>query len=949
MDIWIKGARVHNLKNVDVRISKGKMTVITGLSGSGKSSLAFDTLYAEGQRRYVESLSSYARQFLGRLDKPDVDSIDGISPAIAIEQRTAAGGIRSTVGTRTEVHDYLRMLFARVGRTFSPVSGEEVKRDRTDDVVNRLLALPEGTRFLLVAPVVAREDRTLRRQLEVYVQQGFSRMRAGGAVWTLAEALESGTEGAVTLQGSAEALDWQDVQLVVDRLAVQGDDAFRSRCADSVETALFEGAGACEAILVDSGESLAFSTRFERDGMRFTEPTPDFFAFNNPVGACPRCEGFGQILGIDPDLVIPDPRLSLYAGAIAPWRSDQHAQWNERLCLAGPRNGISIHTPWQDLTEEQQDQVWSGSKEFKGIHDFFDALEAKGYKIQNRVLMSRYRGRTTCTECKGARLHPDTRNVLIGGTSLPYLLMAPISEVLAWVDGVQLTPSERQVADRLLQEIRSRLGYIASVGLDYLTLNRPSNTLSGGESQRIALSTCLGSSLVGSTYILDEPSIGLHPHDTQRLIRVLHGLRDLGNTVVVVEHDEDILAAADHVVDMGPLAGVHGGEVVFSGSLADCAQLPESHPSLTAAYLSGRKRIPLPARQRPMKDALHLRGARANNLRGVDVDVPLHALTVVSGVSGSGKSTLVNDVFLPLVRAHLEGLQAPAGKGTLAGDWGDLTSVESVDQNPLGKNSRSNPVTYVKAFDDIRALFASTPMAQARGYKAGHFSFNVPGGRCDQCEGEGEVTIGMQFMADIRLTCNACKGKRFHSDVLEVKWCDRNIADVLAMTVDEALAFFGSEEATPGRSKRPSALGKIEEKLQPLSDVGLGYLALGQGSHTLSGGEAQRIKLATFLSKGARNGSTLFLFDEPTTGLHVHDVRRLLQAFDALIDQGHTLVVIEHHLDVLAHADHLIEMGPGGGKAGGTCTYRGTPRGIVGEAASVTAPHLASKFAPTAS
>ena len=944
MEIRIKGARVHNLKNVDAAIPKGKMTVITGLSGSGKSSLAFDTLYAEGQRRYVESLSSYARQFLGRLDKPDVDSIDGISPAIAIEQRTSSGGPRSTVGTRTEVHDHLRMLFARIGRTFSPLSGEEVKRDRPDDIVKRLMALPDRTRFLLVAPVLPREDRSLCRQLEVYAQQGFSRIQIGEDVLNIADVLAHSPEDEVRVSGRSEGVDWREVLLVVDRLAVESGDAFRGRCADSVETALFEGGGACAALLVGSGERLDFSTRFERDGRSFTEPTPDFFAFNSPVGACPRCEGFGQILGIDPELVIPDARLSLYEGAIAPWRSEQHARWNDQLCLAAAREGLSIHKPWQDLTEEQRDLVWSGGKGFKGIHAFFDHLEAKGYKIQNRVLMSRYRGRTACTACKGARLHPDARNVLVGGRSLPDLLMAPISEVLGWARRLDLSPADAKVAARLLEEIQSRLGYVADVGLDYLTLNRPSNTLSGGESQRIALSTCLGSSLVGSTYILDEPSIGLHPHDTQRLIAVLHGLRDLGNTVVVVEHDEDILAAADHVIDMGPLAGTHGGEVVFSGTLEACAALPADHASLTAAYLSQRKRIPLPECPRPLKDVLQLRSARANNLKGVDVDIPLHALTVVAGVSGSGKSTLINEVFTPLVRAELEGLQPPSARGTLSGEWGNLNSLESVDQNPLGKNSRSNPVTYVKAFDDIRALFASTTMAQARGYKAGHFSFNVPGGRCDQCDGEGEVTIGMQFMADIRLTCDACKGLRFKSDVLEVKWRNRHIADVLAMTVDEAIGFFSEND--PTSKKRPASLTKVVEKLQPLSDVGLGYLALGQGSHTLSGGEAQRIKLATFLSKGSRNGSTLFVFDEPTTGLHVHDVQRLLDAFDALIDQGHTLVVIEHHLDVLAHADHLIDMGPGGGAMGGQCVFQGPPEGALHATGSVPGPHLHSTIAP---
>jgi excinuclease ABC subunit A len=926
MKIDIHGARVHNLKDVSVSIPKEKLTVVTGLSGSGKSSLAFDTLYAEGQRRYVESLSSYARQFLGRLEKPDVDRIDGLSPAVAIEQRSAAGGPRSTVGTRTEILDHLRMLFARVGETRSPVSGEVVRKDRTADVVDVILT-SAADRLMVVAPLQARADRSAEDHLRVLQQQGYSR------VWT--------TDGAVRIEDvKPEAV----LGLVIDRFSPASAQEDPGRVADSVETAFFEGGGRCELWSAgDEGEPTCreFNDRFERDGILFPEPSPDMFNFNSPVGACSTCEGYGHVLGIDPDKVIPDPTKSLYDGAVAPWRGERTGRWRDRLVMGAAAAGLSVHVPWHELTEEQRDLVWEGCAHFKGIHAFFATLEAKSYKIQNRVMISRYRGRTLCGTCKGTRLGKDTHNVFIGDITLPRFLALPVEEALSTLRGWTFDEANAKVADRLLWEVETRLQTLVDLGLGYLTLMRSSPTLSGGESQRIALSSCVGSALVGSTYVLDEPSIGLHPEDTAQLIGVLHRLRNQGNTVVVVEHDDDIVTAADHVVDMGPHAGSFGGEVVFSGSHLELEALDDAHPSLTAAYRTGRQAIAVPSQRRPVRDKLVLRDARANNLQGFDASLPLRSLVAVSGVSGSGKSTLITQLLVPAIQAELDGFGGnPKGFAALEGDLRTLEHLEFVDQNPIGKSSRSNPVTYVKAFDEIRTLLADTSHAKARGLKPSHFSFNISGGRCETCEGEGYVTVGMQFMADLKLLCDDCHGKRFQDHVLEVTYQGKNVHDILTMTVDDALLFFAPE---PGR--KPSAtIRRLLAKLQPLQDVGLGYVALGQGSNTLSGGEAQRIKLAAFLARGDRQGHTLFVFDEPTTGLHVHDVAKLLESFDALLQQGHSVVVIEHHLDVLKCADWILDLGPGGGKHGGTLVHAGTPESLAQNVHSVTGKHLKPKL-----
>ena len=926
MKIDIHGARVHNLKDVSVSIPKEKLTVVTGLSGSGKSSLAFDTLYAEGQRRYVESLSSYARQFLGRLEKPDVDRIDGLSPAVAIEQRSAAGGPRSTVGTRTEILDHLRMLFARVGETRSPVSGEVVRKDRTADVVDAILTSAAG-RLMVVAPLQVRADRSAEDHLRVLQQQGYSR------VWT--------TDGAVRLEDvKPEAV----LGLVIDRFSPASAQEDPGRVADSVETAFFEGGGRCQLWSAgDNGEPTCreFNDRFERDGILFPEPSPDMFNFNSPVGACSTCEGYGHVLGIDPDKVIPDPTKSLYDGAVAPWRGERTGRWRDRLVMGASEAGLPVHVPWHELTEEQRNMVWEGCAHFKGIHAFFATLEAKSYKIQNRVMISRYRGRTLCGTCKGTRLGKDTHNVFIGDITLPRLLALPVEEALSTLRKWTFDESNAKVADRLLWEVETRLQTLVDLGLGYLTLMRSSPTLSGGESQRIALSSCVGSALVGSTYVLDEPSIGLHPEDTAQLIGVLHRLRNQGNTVVVVEHDDDIVTAADHVVDMGPHAGSFGGEVVFSGSHLELEALDDAHPSLTAAYRTGRQAIAVPSQRRPVRDKLVLRDVRANNLQGFDATIPLRSLVAVSGVSGSGKSTLITQLLVPAIQAELDGFGGnPKGFAALEGDLRTLEHLEFVDQNPIGKSSRSNPVTYVKAFDEVRSLLADTSHAKARGLKPSHFSFNISGGRCETCEGEGCVTVGMQFMADLKLLCDDCHGKRFQDHVLEVTYQGKNVHDILTMTVDDALLFFAPE---PGR--KPSAtIRRLLAKLQPLQDVGLGYVALGQGSNTLSGGEAQRIKLAAFLARGDRQGHTLFVFDEPTTGLHVHDVAKLLESFDALLQQGHSVVVIEHHLDVLKCADWILDLGPGGGKHGGTLVHAGTPESLAQNVHSVTGKHLKPKL-----
>ena len=930
--IRIRGARVHNLQNVDVDLPLRALTVVTGLSGSGKSSLAFDTLYAEGQRRYVESLSAYVRQFAGRLEKPDVDRIDNLTPAIAVEQKVASRSSRSTVGTVTEVHDHLKLLWARIGRTYSPVSGEEVRKDTVTDVVRAASHRASGERFMVCAPVRVPEDRSLKDQLEIWQQQGFARLLLDGQPTTIPEMIER-----IAADQDPEGV----LHLVIDRLARPEDaelEEFEQRLADSVDTAFYEGHGASELhwVGVDGTEVQAFSDRFELDGMAFELPSPDLFSFNSPQGACPKCEGFGHVIGISEDLVIPDPSKSVYDNCVAPWRGEKASRYKQRLLQNAYDFDFPVHTPYADLTAQQKRQLWNGTRSWKGIDDFFAALEAKSYKIQNRVMLSRYRGKTACTHCSGSRLKPEAGYVRIDGHALPDLLSLPVEEVLATLQGLQLTDTEREIGKRLLLEVGNRLQFLLDVGLGYLTLNRGSATLSGGESQRIQLGTSLGSSLVGSTYVLDEPSIGLHPHDTDRLIRVLQGLRDLGNTVVVVEHEESVIRAADHIVDLGPHAGSEGGQVVFTGSLPDLLQTDHS---LTADYLLGRKHVPVPKHRRTGVGTFGVRNAKEHNLQGVDADFRLGALNVVTGVSGSGKSTLVKRILHPLLSRMLDlGGDRPGVSDGLSGDTDRIEGVEFVDQNPIGKSSRSNPATYVKAWDDVRSLFAAQPLARNRGYKPSVFSFNTSGGRCETCEGEGRVSIGMQFMADVTLTCDACKGRRFTDAVLEIEVDGHNIHDVLQMTVADASAFFSA------RSKPTAADRGIVRKLAPLLEVGLGYVTLGQSATTLSGGEAQRIKLGAFLAKGDRAGHTVFIFDEPTTGLHFHDVAQLIEAFEALIRQGHTVICVEHNLDVMAASDHIVDLGPGGGKHGGQRVAMGTPEEVAQSVQSVTAAFLKERL-----
>ncbi len=926
--IEIRGARMHNLKGVDVDIPKKKLTVITGLSGSGKSSLAFDTLYAEGQRRYVESLSSYARQFLGRLDKPLVDSISGLSPAIAIEQRTSAGGPRSTVGTRTEVHDYLRILYARIGRTFSPISGKEVKRDSITDVVDFILNRDGKDRFMVVAPLIKREDRTIEQQLDLLNQQGFSRVLINGKAKQIEDVL-------------ADKIKNENLELVIDRMIVDTAQDEASRLADSIETAFFEGAGYCKIIFPDSSTSENFNNRFERDGQTFIEPRPDLFSFNSPDGACPKCEGFGSTLGIDPDKVVPDTSKSIFNDAVSPWRSDRMKKWNENVILNAEHEGIDIHKPWFELSKEEKNKIWNGTKSIKGLHKFFEYVENKSYKIQYRVMLSRYRGRTKCQECGGSRIRKEASYVKIDGITMPQILAMPLSKALIHFRSINLNETEQKVSKRLLKEIIERLECLCDLGLGYLTLMRPSKSLSGGESQRIVLSTCLGSALVGSTYVLDEPSIGLHPEDTEKLIKVLQNLRNLGNTVVVVEHDEDIMNSADHIVDMGPMAGSFGGEVVYCGSSSGIKNLKKDHPSITSAYLSGNNSIKLNKNKSLSKDKLSIKGARANNLKNIDVDFPLRRLVAVTGVSGSGKSTLVGDLLIPAVKAAIEGIP-PVAKGftKLTGDYSTIQTIEYINQNPIGKSSRSCPITYVKGYDEIRALLSSTSHAKSGGLKPSHFSFNISGGRCEDCEGEGYITVGMQFMADLKLKCDTCNGMRFQDHILDIKFKGKNVFEILSMTVEDALLFFQPDDG----EKMSTTVRKLLGKIQPLYDVGLGYVSLGQGSNTLSGGEAQRIKLATFLSRGSKQGHTLFVFDEPTTGLHIHDVAKLLESFERLIAQGHSIIVIEHQLDVIVNSDFVIDLGPEGGENGGNLVVNGTPKEVAKCKHSLTGKHLASKF-----
>ncbi len=916
-NILIKGAQLHNLKNLDVAIPRNKLVVITGLSGSGKSSLAFDTLYAEGQRRYVESLSSYARQFLGRLDKPKVEYIKGIAPAIAIEQKVNTSNARSTVGTSTEIYDYLKLLFARIGKTFSPVSGKEVKKDTVTDVVSTVKTFPIDSKWLLLAPIHLEEGRALEDKLNVLLQQGFARILVDNEMLRL-DAL------------APNSLDNKDALLIVDRIVVKEEEAFFNRLSDAVQTAFYEGKGRCYLQDIGTHKRLEFSSNFELDGLTFLEPNIHLFSFNNPYGACTSCEGYGSIIGIDSELVIPNTTLSIYENAIYPWRGESMGWYRDQLVNNAYKFDFPIHKPYFELSEEQKQLIWDGNSYFTGLHDFFTELEEKNYKIQNRVMLSRYRGKTKCPVCKGKRLRQEANYIKIADKTLSDLVDLPIINLTAFFKNLTLNEYDAKVAKRLLIEINNRLDFLSNVGLSYLTLNRNSNTLSGGESQRINLATSLGSSLVGSMYILDEPSIGLHPKDTERLIEVLKNLRDLGNTVIVVEHDEDIMKAADMIIDIGPEAGTHGGELVAQGTYDELLQAN----SLTANYLNGKEAILVPTSRRSYKNYIEVVGARENNLKNENFTFPLECLTVITGVSGSGKSTLVKKILFPALQKKLEGVGEKAGQFTsLEGSYAHIKHIEYVDQNPIGRSSRSNPVTYIKAYDDIRDLFAKQSISKIRNYQAKHFSFNVDGGRCEICKGDGEVTIEMQFMADVHLECETCNGKRFKKEVLEVTFEGKNIDDILKMTIEEALAFFTEHKQL-----------KITQKIQPLQDVGLGYVQLGQSSSTLSGGEAQRIKLASFLVKGTIKDKALFVFDEPTTGLHFHDIKKLLASFDALLEKGHSIIVIEHNLDLIKCADYILDIGPEGGENGGHLMAFGTPEEVIKNKKSITGIYLKEKL-----
>lgn len=916
-NIIIKGAKLHNLKNIDVVIPRNKLVVITGLSGSGKSSLAFDTLYAEGQRRYVESLSSYARQFLGKLNKPKVDYIKGIAPAIAIEQKVNATNPRSTVGTSTEIYDYIKLLFARIGKTISPISGNEVKKDSVSDVVSFVKKFEQKTKLLLLAPISIDENRDLNTVLQVLEQQGYARLKWKNTVHRIAAFPQEDYKN-------------EDLFLVVDRVITKDDEDFYNRLADAIQTAFFEGKGICFIENLNDEKVIEFSNKFELDGITFLEPNTHLFSFNNPYGACPTCEGYGNVIGIDEDLVIPNTSLSIFEDAIFPFKTDSYKHYKEDLIEVAYQFDIPIHKPWFELTEKQKQLVWDGNNNFHGIHHFFKALEEKSYKIQNRVMLSRYRGKTKCTDCNGKRLRKEADFVKINNKTISDLVTLPLDELTLFFKEIQLNKYEEKIAKRLLTEINNRLQFLTNVGLNYLTLNRTSNTLSGGESQRINLATSLGSSLVGSMYILDEPSIGLHPKDTERLIGVLKDLRDLGNTVIVVEHDEDIMKEADYIIDIGPEAGTFGGNVVAEGTFADILK----SSSLTAKYLNEDLKIEVPTKRRTLKNSIEIIGAREHNLKNIDVTFPLNSLSVITGVSGSGKSTLVKKILYPIMQKKLVGYGDKIGQHTaIKGSFETIKHVEFIDQNPIGRSSRSNPVTYIKAYDDIRALFSNQKLSKIRNYKPKHFSFNVEGGRCEVCKGEGEVTIEMQFMADVHLECDVCNGKRFKKEVLEVKFDGKSIDDILNLTIDDAVTFFSENLVT-----------KIAQKLKPLQDVGLGYVQLGQSSSTLSGGEAQRIKLASFLVKGNTKDKALFIFDEPTTGLHFHDIKKLLASFNALIDRGHSIVVIEHNIDLIKCADYIIDLGLEGGKNGGNLIFQGTPEELARNKKSYTATYLADKL-----
>ncbi|MBM3403603.1 MAG: excinuclease ABC subunit A [Bacteroidetes bacterium] len=928
--IIIRGARVNNLKNISLTIPHNKLVVITGVSGSGKSSLAFDTLYAEGQRRYVESLSAYARQFLGRMSKPDVDLIHGIAPAIAIEQKVNTSNPRSTVGTSTEIYEYLKLLFARIGKTYSPISGQLVKRHSVTNVVDFILSQPDETRVMIACPLINGSGKNLQDKLSLLLQQGFSRLLMRSEVVRIDDAIQSMPDA--TTNG--------DILLLIDRIAVRhAESELASRLADSVQTAFFEGHGSCIVFSQhdDITSQQSFSHHFEQDGITFEDPSVNLFSFNNPYGACKTCEGFGSIIGIDEDLVVPDRSLSIYEDTVACWKGEKMSEWKNRFIAHTYQYKFPVHTPYAELTPDELDLLWHGRRDVDGIDDFFKMVESNLYKIQYRVMLSRYRGKTVCPECKGTRLRKDANYVKVADFSISDMVMMPVSRLKSVIETLELSDYDRQVSERILLEISSRLSFMCETGLGYLTLNRLSSTLSGGESQRINLATSLGSNLVGSLYILDEPSIGLHPRDTHRLIHTLKKLRDLGNTVLVVEHDEEVIKAADHIIDIGPLAGEKGGELVFEGNLQ---ALLQDHKSFTARYLNHQLNIPVPETRRRWKDAIVLHGVRENNLKCLTVRFPLNTFSVVTGVSGSGKTSLVKRVLYAALRKMHQGYGEKTGRfDSISGDYTLIGAVELVDQNPIGRSSRSNPATYLKAYDEIRDLFAEQPLSRLRGYKPGFFSFNVAGGRCDECEGDGVVKIGMQFMADIYLTCDSCKGKKFKDEVLEIKYRNKTITDILDLTIDEAITFFSDGMGKPGMLEK-----RIITKLNPLQEVGLGYLRLGQSSSTLSGGEAQRVKLAFFLSKGNTDKQTLFIFDEPTTGLHYYDIHKLIESFHALLNQGHSIIVIEHNMEVIKCADWLIDLGKEGGDEGGYIVFEGTPEEMVKCKESYTGMFLKEKI-----